>query len=252
MLRNDPDATGFVIAAGILGSLIASALMLIATEIVLGPRRDDNLEAAERLDEGLVALRDTAALVAGAADHGIRAIKPKSDYTRAEWISVLDDAEEGLTLVGHALDKWCQEDIREHFDRAIERLANAGKPVQLVTLPPYGPNTDRIGDQRRKDYGSRVRDTLDVVDGIYARLSKESRESLSVRTLRGAVDMPYMLVANEKVVITCAYPTVSQSSDLMLTSKVRPDSPIGHFMREDVRQLVASRTEQVTFPLTSR
>jgi hypothetical protein len=44
--------------------------------------------------------------------------------------------------VGHALDKWCALGIRTEFERTILRLARAGKPVDLVTLPLSGENTD--------------------------------------------------------------------------------------------------------------
>ena len=156
MVASDPTKTPFVIGAGILGSLIASFLMLAVTEILLGPSRDDQAATAARLDASLGALDgalgalDSAVgtldaaipLMAQATQHGFVAVKPKSHYSSDDWSAVLRDANERLLLVGHALDKWCAEDIRPLFEETLERLALAGKTVQLLTLPIAGANTN--------------------------------------------------------------------------------------------------------------
>ena len=248
MLASDPAKTPFVIGAGILGSLVASILMLLVTELLLGPSRDDQAAHAERLDEALT----TAArrlgealttidlafpLVTQATLHGVAAVKPKSSYSQDEWSGVLRDAHERLILVGHALDKWCEEDIRELFEDTLDSLARSGKTVQLLTLPAEGANTARISDQRGGSYSRRIRTTLEVVAGVYHRLPPECREALCVRALSEDVDMPYMLVANESMVITCAYPTTSRRSDSMLTTTADPSKPCGQAIREDFNQL---------------
>jgi hypothetical protein len=261
MVASDPTKTPFVIGAGILGSLIASFLMLAVTEILLGPSRDDQAATAARLDASLGALDgalgalDSAVgtldaaipLMAQATQHGFVAVKPKSHYSSDDWSAVLRDANEKLLLVGHALDKWCAEDIRPLFEETLERLALAGKTVQLLTLPIAGANTTRITDQRGKDYSRRVQTTHDVVAAVYHRLPSEFRSALSVRALSSDVDMPY-IVANEHVVITCAYPTTAQSSDSMLTTTAHPDKPFGRAVREDLRQLIDRHTDAVPFP----
>lgn len=245
MLRSDPTKTPFVIAAGVLGSLIASFLMLCIAEIVLGPSRDEQAMMAERLDAALRTLHDTTSLFAHATRHGIDTIKPKADYTMNEWIEVLRGAHEKLVLIGHALDKWCAEDVRPVFEETIERLARDDKTVQLITLPLEGANITRISRQRGKDYSRRIQTTLETVTRVHERLPVECRQALSVRSLVGEVDMAYMLVATENVVITCAYPTAALSSDSMLTITADPEKPFGQAVREDVRQLVDRYTEVV-------
>lgn len=262
MIASDPTRTPFVIGAGILGSLIASFIMLAVTEILLGPSRDDQAATAARLDASLGALDGALGalhnavgtlnaaipLLAQATQHGFLAVKPKSHYSSDEWSAVLSNANEKLLLVGHALDKWCAEDMRQLFEDTLERLARNGKRLQLITLPLAGANTSRISAQRGKDYARRVQLTHEVVTAVYHRLPSESRPALSVCTLSSDVDMPYMLVANEHVMITCAYPTTAQSSDCMLTTTAHPDKPFGRAMREDLRQLIARHTDAVTFP----
>ena len=245
MVASNPTKTPFVIGAGILGSLIASFLMLAVTEIVLGPSRDDQAVAAERLDAAFTTLDAAFPLLAQATQHGFVAIKPKWHYSSDDWSAVLRKAQEELLLVGHALDKWCAEDIRPLFEDTLDRLARNGKTVRLVTLPTSGANTDRITSQRGKDYSRRVQTTHDVVAAVHARLPPEARSVLCVRALSEDVDMPYMLVANEHVVITCAYPTTAQSSDGMLTTTAHPDKPFGRAMREDARQLIERHSEIV-------
>ena len=113
-------------------------------------------DAASRLQAGVENLDVRLPLGAQSVGHCIHEVKPKADYAPEEWLSLLRDAHARLILLGHALDKWCEEDFLPEFNEAIRRLATNGGIVDLVTLPEGGANTHRLSQQRHDDYDRRI------------------------------------------------------------------------------------------------
>lgn len=148
-------------------------------------------------------------------------------------------------MIGHALDTWCEHDVRERFEAALARVAKDGDYVKLLTLPVAGQNVQRVAQQRRKEYADRIETTHEVVSGVYHRLSPKAGERLMLRTLRSDVEMPYMLVASERLVMTCTYPAVTQNSDPMLTTAGDPASEWGRAILEDAHRLFEKHGEPV-------
>jgi hypothetical protein len=205
---------------------------------VRGESPADAARAARHLDASLHALRGLTTVAEHSAQFDIEAVKPKSDYAPGEWMQVLTGAEQKLLLVGHALDTWCTEDFLAEFDATLVRLARNGGSVQLLTLPPEGTNTESLGQLRGQDYCERVQTTLRQVGSVYAKLPPAKRENLEVRVLAPDVPMPYMVVANEHVLITCAYPATGKSSGSMLATKMSSTSEAARAIREDIRHLL--------------
>lgn len=245
MLSGDTTDIRFGIAAGVLGSLIASFMGLCFSLYVLDETPGDTARAADRLSASLDVLRRVASVAEHSARHSIDAVKSKSDYSSDEWIEVLAGAQEKLLLVGHALDTWCAEDFLSEFAETLTRLARDGKPVQLLTLPVEGANTRTLAKQRGQDYGQRVRATLGHVAAVHAALPPSDRRHLDVRTLAPDIPMPYMVVANEHVLITCAYPATLKSSNDMLATRMSATSEAGRAIREDIRHLLIDHAAPV-------
>lgn len=259
LLTTDKTKTPAVIAAGVLGSLIASLIVLwltyyvvedpilkiegSATQIDGSAKRIEG--SAKRVDTSVAGLEGRLPVLSQALRHGIRELKPKGEYTAEEWLALLKNASERLVLVGHALDKWCEEDFLPEFEAAIIRLTMDGKPVDLLTLPENGTNTHLLSHQRGDNYGRRVRACQQRVAAAYRALDPTARQHLNVRTLQGNVAMPYMLVGNQDVVITCAYPTTSPGSAAMLTVKVDAAGDYGRALRTDVRKLMDNFSDLV-------
>ena len=244
MLTAKTSDIRFGIAAGILGSLIASFLGLIVNLYVIGESPADAVRARERLDDSLTRLEQAVPVLAQCHAHDLLEVRPKVDYRAEEWLAMLDESQEELILVGHALDKWCRDAFRPRLEATIVRLAVAGKPIELLLLPERGHNVDQISMQRGNNYSQRVRATLTAINAIHARIPSAQQHHLDVRTLNPDVGMPYMLVANEHRVVTCAYPT-TESSSRMLTMTLRPDSAAAEVLREDRRKLSASHAQRV-------
>lgn len=234
----------FGIAAGILGSLIASFLGLVANVYVIGTSPADAAQARQRLDDSLSELEQAVPLLAQCHASDLLEIRPKVEYTADEWLNMLDESQEELMLIGHALDKWCRGAFLPRLEATIVRLAAARKPIELLLLPERGDNVDQISMQRGTNYPSRVRDTLAAIRAIHSNIPTTQQQHLDVRTLNPDVAMSYMLVANEHRVVTCAYPT-TESSSRMLTMTLRPESAAAEVLREDRRKLFASFAQRV-------
>lgn len=241
MLTAKTTDTRFGIAAGVLGALIASFMGLCFTVYVLDESPGDTARAGDRLDASLDFLQRIASIAEYSPRLGIEAIKPKSDYAAEEWMKMLTGAQQRLLLVGHALDTWCEPDFLAEFTATLNRLACNGS-VELLTLPPEGANTRTLGQQRGQDYGQRVQVTLRHVAAVYAKLPEAKRENLKVRVLAPEIPMPYMVVANEHVLITCAYPATGKSSGNMLATRMSSADEAGRAIREDINRLFEHAT----------
>ncbi len=242
MLTAKTTDTRFGIAAGVLGALIASFMGLCFTVYVLDESPGDTARVGDRLDAGLDLLQRVASIAEYSPRLGIDAVKPKSDYAAEEWMKVLTGARERLLLVGHALDTWCAPDFLSEFTATINRLACDGGSVELLTVPPEGANTKTLGQQRGQDYGQRVRATRRHVAAVYARLPEAKRQNLKMRVLAPEVPMPYMVVANEHVLITCAYPATGKSSGSMLATRMSSADEAGRAIRDDINRLFEHAT----------
>lgn len=244
MLTADTGDTRFGIAAGILGSLIASFMGLLVSVYVIGESPADAARARQRLDHSLNGLEQAVPLLGQCHAHNLIEIRPKAHYSSDEWLAVLDESEEHLILVGHALDKWCRGAFLPKLEATIKRLASAQRPIELLLLPESGDNVDQISKQRGTNYSKRVGDTLTALRAIHGRLLPAEQPHLDVRTLQPDVAMPYMLVANEHRLVTCAYPT-TESSSQMLTMTLSPASDAAEVLREDRRKLSNRHAERV-------
>jgi hypothetical protein len=242
MVRTNPHRTAFAIGVAVLGSLIASFYVLWVNVFVLGEGPADTA----RVQDAIVALGRAAPLLEQASEHGVLAVMAKGNHAAADWLALVDGAETELFIVGHALNKWCRDDIRAAFVRAVERVVSSNGTVQLVMLPLDGPVTRQLTSQRGKDYRRRIAETLGVLASINAALPKRSRARLDVRMLHDASSpMPYMLAGNDKLLITAPYPLAAEDSDAMLAVTVASDSAFAAVLRKDLRSFVDTYSDPV-------
>ena len=72
---------------------------------------------------------------------------------------------------------------------------------------------------------------------VHAKLPVAKRQYLGVRVLFPEVPMPYMVVANEHELITCAYPATGKSSGNMLATRMSSAGEGSRAIRDDVSRL---------------
>jgi hypothetical protein len=227
---------GGIIAIAIAGSRIEKDIAIGVTMLI---ESDATREAIASFDKTVKVLAAQAPLLQQGDKHGVSAIKPKGHYDANEWIALLTDAREELFIVGHALDKWCDQDhVREHFAEAIVRLASAGKRVQLVALPPDGEVTEKLGEQRDKVYTNRINHTMDALAKIRQDIPQPQRRNLHVLHLHENMTMPYMIAGNEHTLITAPYPTGTQESNKMPAITVASREVLGAALRSDMQWLI--------------
>jgi hypothetical protein len=217
------------IAIGIASSLFASLAFNMFDGLLAGSRRlelRDQLEHAARLTHELSLVRE-------AERHQIEVVKPKGEYDREEWLAILKEAECLLTMVGHALDKWCEEGIEEVFCETIRRVVARGGQVRLVML---AESASRVSTLRDKGYAKRIQRTLRVLAKLNGELDGPGR--LSVYHLGDKLDMPYMAVANDSVMVTAPYPATAQSSNGMPAVRLACNSSIAQRLQADIDELL--------------
>ena len=230
--RDDPSDTLFIIATGALGSLVTS-FVLLGVDLLLTDDADAPAERlAQRLDGQLTRLGRVIPVVADAEAHGVHTVKPKGMYKREEWEAILQGARDRLLLVGHALDKWCTEDLEPLFAATLARLAREGKQIRLLTL-----SRDTQEEHRGRDHRERVETTLRVLAKVDAQLTPRQRTRLEVRALDAELTMPYMVVENGAVLVTSSYPATEHGSGRMLAVTIDTLTPFGVSLRNDVKQL---------------
>jgi hypothetical protein len=244
LLKTSRSSAWFVIAASVLGSLVASIAFAFVDAVLLGNPSRDARETLLRFGKSVDRLHAAIPVLEQSRENDVRAIKPKGAYGKDEWRNVLIEAQEELLLVGHALDKWCTDDIAPYFRSAIKRLTEGGRPVQLLMLSESGRPAAAL---RAKDYKPRLRKSLEELAAVYADLTDEAKQHLHVHMLKPTAQMPYMAVGNEHILITAPYPATTQSSDTMPALEVGAASNIAQAIREDIRDLV--RQHAVVAPL---
>lgn len=147
---------------------------------------------------------------------GLIRVAPKTSLTPDEWISVMDGARHEFILAGHTLGRWCGETHRDMFESNILRLLNRHGSVKLLTLAPGSPHLGRLKRATERDYTKAVNDSREFLSDLLSRLSPEQRSRLTVSILPDHAVLPYMLVGNERRLITAASLSSHDSDDVLV------------------------------------
>jgi hypothetical protein len=235
-LRSPNGSTEGAVAIGVASSLIASFVFAGVTALVIGNRGREMGERLADLGTSVAALSSAVPLLRQSEAFQVRSIKAKGDYSEEEWLAVLREAESSLTMVGHALDKWCRSDSLEaEFRNKVKKVLEDGGEVRMLML---AEDAKRVPDLRRKEYADRVHHTLAILAEISGELEPDSRKKLKVSCLGDRREMHYMAVANERFMITAPYPTTMQKSDPMPTLTLGSESKLARELMVDIRSLL--------------
>jgi hypothetical protein len=243
LATTDSSKVPFIVAIGVVGSLIASFIALLVNVLVVGDTAGRVTTAVTTLDAGIDQLRTASEILAQTQANGIRAVKPKGEYELPEWRALLTGAHQRFFVVGHALDKWCKQELRATFAETLDRLARDGGDIFLVTLPLDG--SAHQDPHRGVDYERRIETTMRLLAEIHARLPADRRRHLNVRTLRQGVPMPYTVAGNERVLITSSYPGTEQQSGTMLALTIDANADAGRRIYNDIMGLFHDLTDPV-------
>jgi hypothetical protein len=143
---------------------------------------------------------------------GLIRLSPKSSLSSDEWLQVLTQAKHEFYVAGHTLGKWCSATHREVFESNIARILKRSGSVRLVLLDLDSPQLERLKRATGTDYSDRVRQSTQVLEVFVGRLSADERSRLTISILKDHMALPYMVVGNERTLITATY-LASRDSD---------------------------------------
>ncbi len=144
---------------------------------------------------------------------GFVRLTSKSSLSGEEWLHVLTQAKSEFYLAGHTLGKWCENTHREVFESNIARiLKHSGGTVKLVILAPGSPELERLTRATGTDYSKRLGESMRALGPFVRSLPEAHRARLTISTLEDHMALPYMLVGNERTLITATY-LASRDSD---------------------------------------
>lgn len=190
LTRGSHEPLGTTVAIGTLGSLLAS--LIVSGWRVVASVQPDNTSPDTQMP-GLVGAR---------AKHSI---------TADEWLDLLRKANTEFYVAGHSLGKWCSETNRDDFKSHVRRVLERGR-VTLVMLDPASAQIERLKRAVSVDYTGRINTSLAVLGELWAELPQASRPRLRVTMLTDHLTLPYMVVGNERRLITATY-LASRDSD---------------------------------------
>jgi hypothetical protein len=139
-------------------------------------------------------------------------VSPKSGLSSDEWLEVLTRARHEFYIAGHSLGRWCSPTHREVFESNIARILIGSGSVRLVMLDLDCPQLERLKRATGTDYSDRVRQSMLVLENFVCRLSGDQRSRLTISILKDHMALPYMVVGNERTLITATY-LASRDSD---------------------------------------
>lgn len=167
--------------------------------------------------------------------HQLVGLRPKSAVTNDEWMSVLREARSELYIAGHSLGTWCDKDNRERFTTELARILHRGT-VTLVILHPESQVLRRLYEATSTNYSANVRHSLQILGDFIQQLPVEHRTRLRVSLLEDPLSLPYMLVGNERTLITATY-LATRHSDQMPCFRLDRDSDGARAIYNDFHKL---------------
>jgi hypothetical protein len=188
------DAFGSAGALGVFSALIAAGLSsAIGSVITSRPRASTSADGPLKLP-------------------GLIRLSAKNSLSSDEWLRVLTRAKHEFYIAGHTLGKWCSPTHRDTFETNITRILKRSGSVRLVLLDLDCPQLERLKQATGTDYSDRVRQSMQVLHAFVDRLSTDQRARLTISILKAHMELPYMVVGNERTLITATY-LASRDSD---------------------------------------
>ncbi len=185
---------GSTLAVGVLSSLLATVIVSAVRVVVVVRSESPSPDAL--IPAGLVR------------------IKPKKDLTTQEWLQLLQTAKDEFYIAGHSLGRWCAPSTRDEFVDHVRRILDSKGRVTLVMLDPTSQQINRLQQATAVDYTSRIKTSFSVLRELAEQLHPDSLERLKVAVLNDHQALPYMVVGNERRLVTATYLGSSDSDEV--------------------------------------
>jgi hypothetical protein len=216
--RSGGEPLGSALAVGVVSSL-AATMLVSAAQVVVAVRTQPAVDPAR--PPGLVSVRR------------------KSSLTSEDWLGLLRNAKTEFYIAGHSLGKWCSPTNRDEFLSHVTRILESDGHVTLVMLDAGSPQIARLQRATSIDYSARVMTSLQVLADLNARLRPPASRRLKIAALTDPATLPYMVVGNDRCLVTSTY-LGSSDSDHVLCLELDRSSDAAAPVYDDFHALARS------------
>jgi hypothetical protein len=164
--------------------------------------------------------------------------RQKHELRSDEWFGLLTDARYEFYIAGHSMGLWCSASNRERFTGELRRILAAGGKVTLVMLGAGSPQLGLLHAATGTDYSDRIAQSRLVLGELEGSLDELHRRRLRVTMLSGPAPIPYMVVGNEKRLLTATY-LARTDSEAMPCLELGRDSEPGRAIYDDFHKLAS-------------
>jgi hypothetical protein len=210
----------FGLSIGILGSIVATALVGLARIIWR--------------ETSPIALHDDTVA-------GTKTPRRKCEFKFDEWFAILAEAEQEFYVAGHTMGKWCDESRKDMFVSQLRRILAAGGRVTLVMLGSESPQLPILKAATGKDYRGRIAHSVPVLREFETSLDAKHRTRLRITKLEDDGPIPYMVVGNERRLVTATYLARTDSDD-MPCIELNRESESARAIYDDFHKLATSES----------
>jgi hypothetical protein len=224
------DPLGSTLAIGTLSSLVAA--MIGSAVRVVGALRSQPSTGAAHFT-------------------GLIRVISKSALTSNEWLQFLQTAKSEFYVAGHSLGKWCSASNRDEFKNHLRRILESNGRVTLVMLDPTSLQIERLQLATSIDYTGRIYTSLHVLADLYNELQPSARDRLKTSVLKDHLTLPYMVVGNERRLVTATYLGSTDSDDVACLELER-SSDAATAVYDDFHKLAEAGVAATLPPSTTR
>lgn len=147
-------------------------------------------------------------------DVGAQAPRRKCELGFEEWFEILREAKSEFFVAGHTMGKWCDRSRKDGFVSHVRRILADEGTVTLVMLDPESPQLPILKRATGTDYSARIAESVAILDEFRSTLDPAHNARLKVTQIKGDGAIPYMVVGNERRLLTASYLARTDSDDM--------------------------------------
>jgi hypothetical protein len=181
--------------------------------------------------------RDNESSLAQQKQQGVRYVRYKYAFEPLFWLSVLEEADQSLEMVGHALHTWCEEPYATAFESRILKIIRSGGTVRLSVMNPTGSAHTRLRERVGRDYKNQIAETLSFIQTRVLNVLSKKEKSKLIFGFIDDIDLPYMAIRTSESILVAPYFSFSDSKKHGLMLVLDRNSQFGSGFNNDLDRL---------------
>lgn len=219
------------LGVGVISSLITSLVYGLVLYSLINEPLKDQIEIKNLLNE--LRYRELS---------GIENIDEKYIFEPDFWRGILEETNNELIIIGHALSTWVEEPYSEPFASNLSRIITTGGEVTLVTVDPDGETHHRLREAMGQSYDDRVERTRQFVKNrVLDTVDEEYYSNIHIKEV-SELHLPYMLIKNDRRVVLSPYLAMTGSRNNILLT-LSNSSKFGTTYYNDAKKIIKCSQE---------